>query len=763
MRDTFEPVAQEFERLSQQPGFRDAFVDAYERGGSNATRELAPEFVPVMKQVENIYDQVYSVLKRQRADLGFHEFYLNRAFTVPEGEEAGIRASQFLRTSGAMGQERGFFKRRAFQFESEARAAGFTPIEQNPIRQFMHYVESAKDFEQQMLTFRNAENEGLITRVAPGGRPPPGTKPIQNRMVKLFDEHSGETRSYQYYASEPVARIFENALDYGISARPTYKALYGPATVINTFRVSLSAFHFTLTAINDLAHGLGVALNDLARGNISEGASGLAKSFTGARLWEDYRAGRDIVKSLPKLLKFSPLHEDFEKRIQLVLRGSGRFQEKSFSEVRGFVDAARSAMRSGQWGEGVENAIRAAETFMSYPLMGKFVPRVKMGAFLHEAERQMKLQRPATIEAETKMLQEIWDHVDDVFGQLVRDNLDFSKKMKDTLNLVIGFPGWNIGSARKILAATRGTLKAAVGQGRAFDERLAQQYWLGLTIQVAFMGSLLNYAMTGEWPSTIKDALYPRTGEQLPNGSPERVQLPSYIRDVVGLARHPLATIGHKQNPLLGTLVELADNMDYYGNQIRDQYSSYDQQALDVTKHVAKAFVPFSISGAMQSEGSTLAKTRNILGLNPPPAAITNTPAQQRLSELVAMRKPSGGYTREEERRFKERRDLITLGRKGSDEFRNRLSEDVAAGNLTHREAANIRRIVRQHPMESSFSRLPLDEAINVYELANDEERKTLRQVLIRRWRAASPAMKAEWRDRYTRLIGSGGGSTFGF
>jgi hypothetical protein len=753
LEHTFGEAAAGFDKdAAADPTLRNSVVDAYETQGVAGVEKVAPQYAPVFEHIAKLQQEAHDSISALRGgDLGFRDFYLSRNFQYVGTSDAEEAAQKVLQGSRALGAEPGFAKERSFQFEADARAAGFEQVEQNPIKQAVNYLNSAKEYEQSLVTFRDLEEKGLITRAAPlRGAPESGLVPIQSRLVKMLDPESGNLQSVQYYASEPVARIFNNYLGQGLSQSPTYQALYTPATLINTFRVAVSAFHFTLESINSAAEGLGSGLLDIARGEVGGGLKQVAKSATVVpKLWEDYMRGRSVLKSIPALTHFQGGFSDLESDIGKIVNAGGRLG--AGEDWRGFVNAAKTALADGSYGAAVGDAARGLSALTAQPLMGNFVPRVKLGSFLGLAERELDRLKPQTQEEAIKILQTVWDHTDDVFGQLVRDNLFFSRKMKDMLNLVIGFPGWNIGSARKIIAAGRGIGKAALGAPVDLEAQEATRYWLGLTAQVALMGSVLNYAWTGEWPSNVRDMFYPRTGNTRPNGSPERRQLPSYIKDVVGLATHPIATLSHKQNPLLGTLVELADNIDFYGNQIRDKSAPLDSQALDVAKHVGKAFVPFSVSGFLNSKGSTGERLTNFVGINPPPAAITNTDAQNLINEFTAERAPAS-RTKEQAAQAELHKRLVQEARDKDPALKDDIAGALQSGDLSRRQLQNIMTEARQDPFKSRFEKLDFDQALQVYRVANDDERQKARAALVRKFSSVVGPKRRDLRDELVKL-----------
>src|SRR5207244_2485700 len=106
-------------------------------------------------------------------------------------------------------------------------------------------------------------------------------------------------------------------------------------------------------------------------------------------------------------------------------------------------------------------------------------------------------------------------------------------------------------------------------------------YVVGLPLIVGALGSMYQYLMTGEGPKDIQDAFMPRTGRKKPDGTDERVMLPTYMKDIAPLAiagkrgfiplvSRAVSMAENKLHPTLTMIGQMLHNQDYYGNQIRN-------------------------------------------------------------------------------------------------------------------------------------------------------------------------------------------------
>ena len=95
-----------------------------------------------------------------------------------------------------------------------------------------------------------------------------------------------------------------------------------------------------------------------------------------------------------------------------------------------------------------------AARLTSKHLMEHYVPQVKDGAYLElgrqRLEAAMKAAGPKglTDMERAAVLQEAGKHVDNILGQMIADNLHYSRGLKNTLSAAIGYPGWTLGCSQ---------------------------------------------------------------------------------------------------------------------------------------------------------------------------------------------------------------------------------------------------------------------------------------------------------------------------
>jgi hypothetical protein len=154
-------------------------------------------------------------------------------------------------------------------------------------------------------------------------------------------------------------------------------------------------------------------------------------------------------------------------------------------------------------------------------------------------------------------------------------------------------------------------------------------YLLSLYMTTPIAGAVLGY-LYGTNPESLKDYLFPRTGKFQKDGTPERVSMPSYVKDIYEYGQHPIETLAHKANPWIGVLHDEIVNQDYFGNPLYNPEAGALEEFRDRVGYLGRAFLPFSLTGERQMLGSgdpglagSLARVGPFVGITPAPGAIT--------------------------------------------------------------------------------------------------------------------------------------------
>jgi len=365
------------------------------------------------------------------------------------------------------------------------------------------------------------------------------------------------------------------------------------------------------------------------------------------------------------------------------------------------------------------------------------VPRQKLGVFADMAKRELLRLGPTSDAATTReAMRKAWDSVDNRMGQLVYDNLFYNRAVKDLALLTFRAYGWQLGKYREGLGAGVDVAKAARALARGekpeFSHRMA--YAMALPIMVGTLGGVVNYLFTGQQPQE-KDWFMPRTGEQDQNGNEVRLNFPSYMKDVLAYAKHPVTSFGHSLNPLLSAMADVLGNHDFYDVRIRNPDDPLWQQGSDLAAFAAKQFTPFSVSGLMKLRDDAAPVQKQIMpffGLTVAPSRMTMTPAQALAAEITQGSMPREPRTPEQFDRAKLIKQAVQQLKNGNAPAADELLRGGIERRLLNAGSAQV--IIdrlRYSPLQFQVHHMTPDAAMRVWRVANDAERALLKPIIV--------------------------------
>lgn len=256
-----------------------------------------------------------------------------------------------------------------------------------------------------------------------------------------------------------------------------------------------------------------------------------------------------------------------------------------------------------------------------------------------DAAKDWIKSNPAATEFELRQaMTKIVDSIDNRLGQMIYDNVFWTKTQKELAFLMIRAVGWNMGTIRELGG---GLVDAAKSADRVL--RLAEpaelsmraKYSMALPMYVALQGAMLTYLYTGRGPNSLLDYFYPPNGRLRAGGAAERVSIPSYVKDVFSYNEAPGQTLMNKLHPLWEMGTEYFwTNRDYYGGIIRDPEKG--DPGIQTLEWLARSATPFSIRGveAQAKEGADLFPIiMNEFGFVPAPMSIVDPKRQERFKK----------------------------------------------------------------------------------------------------------------------------------
>ena len=237
----------------------------------------------------------------------------------------------------------------------------------------------------------------------------------------------------------------------------------------------------------------------------------------------------------------------------------------------------------------------------------------------------------------------------------------------------------------------------------------------------------------------------PRTGAMLPNGEPERMRMPTYMRDVMSL-NHPVSMIQHKMAFPFRLASELVNNQDFFGTQVRDPWASPGEQAGQVGEFVGKSLLPFGVQGMMNTE-DTRARALNLIGITKAPREWTNTPALQVIDEYNQLTRAT--TTTKETAAMKEvKANLNSLARAGDEDgFQDAAQAAVEGGTLTRQQVKEVIKESQEPPGVSRFTKLPLEWALRVWKASSDYEKERWQPYFLKKIMDEKPERLIKYRE----------------
>src|SRR4030095_9329177 len=117
-------------------------------------------------------------------------------------------------------------------------------------------------------------------------------------------------------------------------------------------------------------------------------------------------------------------------------------------------------------------------------------------------------------------------------------------------------------------------------------------------------------------------------------------------------------------------------------------------------------------------------------GITPAPRAINQTPAQQLMAEMAEARRPIGTRTKAEAEKAKLKAEIVRGIRKSDPEATAKLKTAEEAGAITPAEGRSLREKAAAVPVSHAFKPLSADDALKVWDVANEKERAVLKPLL---------------------------------
>lgn len=567
-----------------------------------------------------------------------------------------------------------------------------------------------------------------------------------------------------YYAPREVAKVFNAYVSKGLAGRYAifdfFKSLNSN---LNALQLGISAFHASMITAVGAVSDIALGIQQLTEGKPVSFATSVAAGFLfPISAFNTVRNGYRLMHQYVDPGSYIGMAREADS----IAVAGGRIKENTF-KING-LRRAINAFSNKAYGEGLSAIPGAILQTFTGPIMEHYVPIMKMGIFYgmaHDILDEHSKGKLTLAQVRTR-LDEAWNSVDNRAGQMVYRNLFWNKAVLDVLQVGTRSVGWNWGTIAEALGAAVGIVKAAGSIVTEKKPRMSPSmaFALALPMTVGMWGAAQNYLRTGHAPETLKDYYYIREA----NGT--YLSPPTYIKDVFSYAHDPVATLGHKTGPLLEATIELVQNKDFYGTEIRHTDDPAWKQLAEVGEWAAKQAIPFSFSSAgrlLENEGaqetliSMFKEARKHpmdlmagqLGFQQAPAFIQNSDALNAARDYEKENAPAGTRTKEAAARTHAMHVIEDMYRRKQVD-KEAIDAFKKSGTIKETDLVAARFYSRTDPLVRAVRPLHVDQAIEVYLKATPAEKKTLRPVIEEKQREINkftnnPETRDELRKAY--------------
>lgn len=701
----------------------------------NAKPQETAHLTLAAKALRNIYD---SDLKSVQ-DLGTGKLehpILNYVAHIWEDPEKAKLVLGQLMSKRPMEGSKSFLRQRVIPTTMEGVAAGLKPVTTNPVELALRKSVEIKKYVMAQNILSEAKDKGLLQFVRATDARPDGyvaiSDPIATVSGPLTDEGARTIRGH-YYAPEPVARVLNNYLSPGLRGEPVFKAYMALGNVVNHLNLGLSAYHAGFTTMEALVSKNALALMQLSDKKYLAAAKSFGQVVTLSAPVTNLILGS---KALREYTRPGSVGGDMAEIVNALAEAGGR-EKMSSVYKNNAIEKLSKALKDGRRFEAGRQILPAVLEYAAKPIMEWLVPRQKLGVFADMMRHRLDVMGPdATFEMKRHAAVELWNSVDNRMGQVVYDNLFWNAAMKDVMQASIRSVGWNAGTIRELGGGALDlvTARGRMARGEAFmTPKLA--YAISLPITVGMVGAVINYLYTGEAPQTLDDYYHPRTGRKNDSGDEERVNLPSYIKDVVAYKRHPVQTVTNKMHPMIGIVGDMLENRDFFGDEIRNPDDPMVLQLQQEARFIAKSVLPYGVTNLLEQRqrGQSLAtQAASFVGVTPASREDVRSPAENKMSEYIAAASPET-QTPEEVSARGIRHEIRDLARKGQTASPN-IVNAVKSGIMSRTSVEETAKSALLPPSVVSFKRLTYDQARTVYDMGTPEEQALWYDILVRKY-----------------------------
>jgi hypothetical protein len=757
------------EVFARRIGLQDA-MDTGARTGDKSIDDAMGEFGKVYRHWAD------EVVKRDLLDADFVRDHFFAHFWKDDPRRAQQLSGMLMGRRPLQGSE-AFKHGRKYATVMDGLLAGKVPVSDDPLLMTMAKV---REYQRACMAADLIAEQTALGNVLPiyKGKP----------VLPGFEEIGGQRFTMGRIQARPeVAQILNNYLSPGLLGRTdvagsAYRGLMNIGNAMNSAQL-WGGFHAAFIAAEAVTSDMALALQYGASGKPVSAAATAARALSMAgTLANIVKRGSQVKRAWENPGYGTP---ELQQVVSMIEAGGGRSKMGNEFALRmtgrDAVEAFMVALREKKPIKATLSAPLAALRLTMIPLMDVMVPMSKRAALYNmmrfELDRlgvDKDVTRESILSSDKlrKIAAGVVDSVDNREGQLTYDNLMLNRSIKDLMFVMLRAPGWQIGY-REFLGAGKdlGEIPLrAQSRDPIFTRRMA--YAIALPLTTAYMAALYQYFHTGKLPDEPEDYLRPKTGRILPDGNPERVNLPTYMRDWnnlgdairlhggPGVPKELGQMARNKLNPIWQWWSTVANNQDYRGDRISDAEPYTSDWFGDIIRYTSRtAFTPFSFESynrrKRQTGGSVASALESLAGIQPAPRKAYQTPATALIADYVDAQRPIGGKGALERRRLDAISAIRDAMRSGQD-MSALVTQAVADGLVSRDDLKRLRREAGSGAPASvvQFGRLRPEQMISVMERASAKEREQFLPEFVQKYRSVARGRQSTAPPAVVRRMG---------
>jgi hypothetical protein len=634
--------------------------------------------------------------------------------------------------------------------------SGLELVTTDPVQSYLLKWREMKRYTAALRIAKENEAAGMLEWLQPGKRKE-GWRKVEDKAFRRWrwekdkDGHWNRELVSEAWMPEQAAQVLNNFLSPGLRRIAPIRGLLQFNNVLNQMQLGMSGFHLGFTSADVL---------------ISKFALGLEQSWEGLKKSDPKMVGKGLMNIGASTPIAAPI--TIYKNLSRGYKIREQFRKPDPNAPPEIKEIVQS-MKEGNMGLGLDpiyktdmtskyrEAIRQGNKVWSAwrlpfvineklanVIMEQVVPLQKIGVFADLAANELrKLPEGYSVFDRRKAMAKVADSVDNRMGMLRYDNLFWNNAIKDLAMLSYRSVGWNLGTLREI-GFGAGDIGKFATKGE-LSHRLA--YTAALPFVTGMIGGTMHYLFNGKPPEEPLDYLFPRTGRLDEFGRPNRISVPSYLKDLfhfyeagsdisAGAGAGKLTSmIAAKLHPTWTIVANMLNNQDFYGTMVANSDDPLMKRMHDTMNYALRQATPFSVTNIQKQRKlgagpGELAGT--LFGFIPAPSDIKKTRAERMASEMRGRQFSQSPRTPEERERQELRRDLERRVRM-NDNWQYHAMQALREDRLTENEIVHSLEKAGTVPFVMSVKNLPLQDLVRVYKFGTDQEQATIKTIIAYR------------------------------